>query len=177
LAHLVPRKGIDNLIEAAAMLRQRNPDILLLIGGDGPERLRLEKTAGELLGDNCTFVGALTGDPADFYATSDVFVLPSYHEGLPLVYLEAALHGIPSIGTDVGGTREAVVDHVTGLLVPPGDPNSIARAIEELCRDPELRRRLGQEARSRANSQFSETVMAKRYAALFNDLKRTSAAC
>jgi glycosyltransferase involved in cell wall biosynthesis len=170
LARLVPGKGIRTLIEAAGLLRQRNPEVLLVIGGDGPERPGLEQSARELLGDSCTFLGALIGDTSDFYANADVFVLPSYYEAQGLVYLEAALHGVPSVGTDVGGTRRAVVDQVTGLLVPPGDPTSLAKAVERLRADSELRRRLGRDARHRARNQFTDTVMADRYSALFHDL-------
>jgi glycosyltransferase involved in cell wall biosynthesis len=171
LANLVPRKGIGKLVEATALLRRRNPELLLVIGGDGPERSGLEQLARELLGDKCIFLGSLTGDTSDFYAAADVFVLPSYHEGLPLVYLEAALHGLPSIGTDVGGTREAIIDQVTGILIRPGDANSIAEALERLHGDSELRRRLGSEARYRASNQYTETVMAERYSTLFHGLR------
>jgi glycosyltransferase involved in cell wall biosynthesis len=106
-------------------------------------------------------------DTADLYAASDLFALPSYLEGFGLVYVEAAFHGVPSIGADMGGTREAILDGETGLLVPPGDRAALAGAIQRLRDDAVLRRRFGAAARARARARFAPARMADEYAAVF----------
>jgi len=162
LSRLVPEKGIVDLIEAIARMPRSCGEIRVIIGGEGPERKALERLATERLGDVATFLGYVP-DTADLYAAADVFVLPSEMEGFGLVYVEAALHGVPSVGTAAGGTPEAIIDGETGLLVPVHDPNTLSAAISRLRDDPVLRRRLGANARRRALAEFSEAKMADRY--------------
>lgn len=162
LAQLVPRKGIGDLIEAAARVPDPRAELRLAIAGDGPERASLEALAAERLKDRAYFLGRVP-DVDDFYAACDVFALPSYLEGFGLVYVEAAFHGVPSIGTNVGGCPDAVADKQTGLLVPPGNPSALAHAVQTLRDDPALRHALGRAARTRAHAEFTEAVMADRY--------------
>lgn len=173
MASLVPRKGIADLIEAAARVPDPRGDLRLVIGGDGPERAALEAQAASTLGPRAVFLGQILGSTADVYAAADLFVLPSYQEGLPGVYFEAAFHGIPSVGTHVGGSPEAVLDEKTGLLVPPGDPAALATAIGRLRDDPDLRRRLGEAARVRSLAMFTDAAMTDRYEALFFEKGRS----
>ena len=167
LCNLTPRKGVADLIDAASRVHDLKERMHLVIAGDGTERANLESQAARLLGEGVTFLGAITGDTADVYSAANVFVLPSHQEGLPLVYLEAAFHGIPIIATCVGGSPEAVLDGKTGLLVPPGDPMALADAIQRLRDDPDLCRRLGDAARIHVQENFTEQLMADRYESLF----------
>lgn len=170
LARLVPEKGIADLIEAVARIVADGDEVLVVVGGDGPARPALEALARDRLGTRAVFLGTIAGDTADLYASADVFVLPSYEEGFGLVYVEAAAHGVPSIGTRVGGIPEAVTDGETGILVPPGDIAALENAIRLLRDNPSLRYTLGEAAHARANAEFSETTMADRYARLFEEL-------
>lgn len=166
LARLVAHKGIADLVEAAARVPDPNTELRLAVAGEGPERGALEALATERLKDRAIFLGRVP-DVNDFYAACDVFALPSHLEGFGLVYAEAAFHGIPSIGTNVGGCPDVVEDGQTGLLVAPGDAAALARALERLQADPALRQRLGEAARARAHAEFTEQVMAERYQQIF----------
>lgn len=173
LGRLVPHKGIADLIEAAALAKKQsgNTDMIVAIAGDGPERTALENLARERFehtenGDKVVFLGRVP-DVNEFYAACDVFALPSFLEGFGLVYVEAAFHGVPSIGTNVGGVVDVITDGETGLLVPPQNPSALAIAILRLRDDPMFRRVLGNAARDRAYSQFTEKSMADRYGSLF----------
>ncbi len=135
VGRLVPEKGPADLVAAldgAANLELR-------LAGDGP--LRHELPAGSLLG------GVAQDQLPDLYAWADVFALPSYAEGLPVVLMEALATGLPVVTTPVAGIPELVVDGETGLLIEPGDRAALSAAIERL-RDPALRERLGAAGRA-----------------------------
>jgi glycosyltransferase involved in cell wall biosynthesis len=101
----------------------------------------------------------------------DIVILPSLgKEGLPLVLLEAALLGIPSICSNIPGNNEVVVDGVTGLLFPPGDPAALARQIDRLLSDRELCVGMGRKARERARQEFTIEAMTERVEALYRQL-------
>ena len=163
LARLVQSKGIDALITAASRLSDPKNTLRLVIAGDGPERGALERQAREQMGDRTIFTERLP-DTADFYSSCDLFVLPSHNEGFGLVYVEAAFHGVPSIGTLVGGIPEAIAGGETGLLVPLNDSAALVAAIKRLRDDAELRQKLGAAAKKRAHSEFTLEAMAANYA-------------
>lgn len=162
LALLVPEKGIADLVEAVARIPDPAGELRLVVAGDGPARCELERLAVSRLAERVTFLGRVP-DTADVYAAADVFALPSYLEGFGLVYIEAALHGVPSIGAAVGAVPETIRDRETGLLVPPGDVDALAAAIARLRDDPELRRRLGATAEARALARFTDAAMIEAY--------------
>ena len=166
LGRLGPWKGIDELIEATARVSDADGSMKLLIAGDGSERTALQELAAARLGDRAHVLGYIH-DTADLYAASDVFALPSRSEGFGLVYVEAALHGVPSVGTNVGGIPDAIADGETGLLVDLHDIDALAAALQRLRDDPALRLRLGAAARARAHAEFTDTRMAERYARIF----------
>jgi glycosyltransferase involved in cell wall biosynthesis len=126
-----PKKGIAFLIRAVKSLQDAGTIVSLRIAGNGYSRKDLEHLAATLALADCQFVGFVK-DPRDFYRDIDVFVLSSLSEGMPLVNLEAMACGVPVITTDVGGAAEAVLDGQSGLVVPPADPDSLARAIGRL---------------------------------------------
>jgi glycosyltransferase involved in cell wall biosynthesis len=166
LARLVEHKGIDRLI--AAMDREELAGSILAIGGDGPLFEQLQEQAEGCAHIDVRLLGRLP-DTDPLFAACDVFALPSELEGFGLVYIEAAMHGVPSIGTRVGGVPDAVVDGETGLLVAPGDDAGLGAALVQLRSDVELRTRLGQQARTRALGELTDEVLVDRYVQLFDE--------
>lgn len=157
-ARFAPQKDHDLLLHALARLR-RHPWRALL-AGEGPGRPRVERVVRDLdLEDRVELAGFL--DPVP-YPACQVAILASRWEGLPLCLLEAMRAGLPVVATEVGGVAEAVVDGETGLLVPPGDPEALARAVEALLEDPGLRTRLGRAGRIRYERFFRHELMVER---------------
>jgi phosphatidylinositol alpha-1,6-mannosyltransferase len=172
LSRLVPRKGMDVLIEAAGRLAPSYPDLVVAIGGDGREldRLRRQAAASPVA---VHVLGRVSDDDrAALLGAADVFVMDCRNrwlgleqEGFGIVFLEAAAAGVPQIAGDSGGAAEAVVDGTTGLVVDdPGDPGALAGAIRVLLADPTLRRRMGKAGRARAQASFDYDVLAPRLA-------------
>lgn len=167
---LVPDKGIDTLIQAVNIL----PDSLLgrlclLIGGEGSEAEKVRRMVAPRSEHAVRFLGHVL-HTSTYYAAADLFVLPSRHEPFGLVFLEAAAHGLASIGTSVGGIPEIILDGATGMLVNPEDPGALADALLKLSTDDELRHRLGSAARVRVGELFTANAMVERYAALFQNV-------
>jgi glycosyltransferase involved in cell wall biosynthesis len=171
IARLCDVKGQRELIQAAA----RVPGLhVLLVGRDieagGAFQAALEGEA-EALGvrERVVFAG-YRPDRDAVLAELDLFVLPSWIEGLPLVVLEAMTHGLPVVATPVGGTPEVVVDGETGLLVPPRDPERLADAIARVVGDRELARRLGEAGRARVAERFSASAMERRVLEIYDEV-------
>jgi glycosyltransferase involved in cell wall biosynthesis len=137
---LTAQKALGDTLEALA----RVSDVELVVRGDGPERPTLERQAAELgLSERVRFLGAGTRDDVvALFRAVDAAVVTSAWENLPHTLLEALAVGTPVIATTVGGIPEIVVDGENGLLVPPGNVDAIASAIERITRDDELRREL-----------------------------------
>ncbi len=148
-------KRIDLFVEAAGLLAGDFPHVRWHVVGDGHLRPTLEARARELgLGERAVFAGRLSDVPA--YLTGlQVGVLCSDTEGFSNAVLEYMLAGAAVVATDVGGNSEAIVDDVSGLLVPPGDARALAEAIGKYLADPLLRRRLARQARERAVAEYS----------------------
>lgn len=140
-------KGLDILIRSVAQLQDRYKDILLIAVGKGDAIPRYQKLANALgLDDHILFPGSVENfELANFYRSADVCVLPSTNrsEGLGLVLIEASACQTPIIGTRVGGIPLAVLDNITGLLVPPGDVNALAGAIDRILANTDLATLLG----------------------------------
>jgi glycosyltransferase involved in cell wall biosynthesis len=145
LGRLSPQKGFDLGLRAFAALAGRHPSARFAIAGDGAERAPLEQLADQLgVSDRVEFHGWVA--PPEVPALLDrsvVVLMPSRFEPYGLVALEAARRGRPVIAADVDGLREAVVDGVTGVLVPPGDVDALGAALDRLLADPGLAERLG----------------------------------
>jgi len=168
---LVRGKGLDYLIRAVAQLRPTQP-LRLLVAGEGPERSRLEALVDALhLGSMVTFVG-LTHDMPSFWGMCDVAVVPSaeFVEACPLAPLEAMACERPVIATLNGGVPEIVLDEVTGMLVPGGDVDLLAEALELYIRDEHLRRSHGAAGRARVIERFHIDRCAGEYLDLFAEL-------
>ncbi len=135
------------------------PGVLLLLGGSGPLESELREQAAALeVSSAIRWLGHVDDMPA-FLATLDVYVSPSVTEALGLGLIEAALAGVPTVATDVGGVSEVVLAEQTGLLVPPSDPHDLALAIGRLLSDRTLARGLATAARARCLVEFDPDRM------------------
>jgi glycosyltransferase involved in cell wall biosynthesis len=144
-------KSLETALDALGRL----DDVTLLIAGDGEERERLERLAG----DNVRFLGAMERDDVlELFAASDAALLSSSWENFPHALVEALAVGVPVIATRVGGVPEIVEDGVNGLLVPPGDPAALAETIQRFFGDRDLRERL-REAAARSVARFSQEAV------------------
>jgi len=164
----VPRKGMDTLIKASALLKDTIPSLQVAIGGSGRDRERLEKLATKLNAP-VTFLGRVPDEQLpSWLGASDVMVMDCRsrwlgleQEGFGIVFLEAAACGVAQIAGRSGGSHEAVRDEVTGLVVQNSSSASdLADAIATLWRDEPLRRTLGAQARDMAAANFDWSVLA-----------------
>lgn len=166
-------KGVDVLLRACAKL---SGAWQLVLVGDGALRESYAALA-ERLGiiDRVIFAGSVPFDLLpEAYRAADVHVLPSVHRGeaFGLVTLEAMATGIPSIVSDLPGVRTLIDNGVTGCVVLPGDVDALAEALEQLLRDPLMRKRFGLTARARALAKFDEEKLALTFRALLHLYKR-----
>jgi glycogen(starch) synthase len=158
VGRLAPQKGVGTLVEAAGLLEHPSAQVLLV--GDGPERKALERETERLgVGDCLRFEGFVTHDrlPAAM-AHADVLVLPSLYEELGTVLLEAMQAALPIVASRTGGIPDVIEDGVNGLLVPPGDPEALARAIDRILSDGDLARRLSEGAHERGKDYDWEVI-------------------
>lgn len=167
-ARLAPMKGLEHLIDAAAVLRQAGIHFEVRIAGGGSLLDALQQqSVRQGVADRVKFVGHID-DMSAFYRELDLFVLPSVStEGLPLTVLEAMASGLPVVATDVGGTAEALRDGVDGFVIPPGDVPALVDAIRRLESDPELRKRMGASGRDRVVFEFSRERVAREVAQVY----------
>jgi glycosyltransferase involved in cell wall biosynthesis len=169
VARLSPEKDIATLLGAVALAAREHPPLRLEIAGDGPLRAELEAEASALgIADRVTFLGEVGDVPALLWRAS-LLALSSRTEGIALTLLEAMARGLPVVATAVGGNPEVVEDGRTGLLVPPGDSQALARAIVELIGDPERALRMGRDGRLRVERAFDARRMVADYEALYLD--------
>ena len=167
LANLRAEKGLEHLVHAMVLVRDRYPQERLTIWGDGPLRADLTRLIDEVgLSGSAELRGATT-EPETALQAMDIFALPSLSEACPNVLLEAMASGLPVVATRVGGNPALVEDEVTGLLVPPGDPDALAKAIIRLMEDPMLADRLGAAAREVVCARFGVNRMLARVQALY----------
>ena len=170
LGRLVPVKGFQSLVKAFPAILSVVPSARLLLVGEGPLHAALLAEARSLgVGDRLEMAGAQL-DPVAFLAGADLVVVPSLNEGMGRVLVEAMALGRPVVATRVGGIPAVVSHGETGLLVPPDDPPDLARAANELLKDPGLRQRMGEAGRRRAE-QFSLAVMESRLLDLYRGLR------
>ena len=175
VGRLSPPKGFDDAIRALALLRARGREVSLCVVGDGPERTALEALArANGLEDRVRFRGALDHEGLlPLYRRAWLLIAPSRvlangrRDGIPNVIVEAMAMGLPCVGTRAGGIEEAVVPGETGALAEPGDPASLAAAIDMLLQDPADLERLGRRSRRRVEESFDAARSFERLLALF----------
>ena len=159
-AHLV-------LLRAFAILRRHNPAAVLWLVGDGPERAGIRREIARLnLAAHVRMPGT-RDDVRDILEAMDLFALPSHWEGMPNALMEAMAAGRPVVASNVDAIPELVVDGVTGWLVPPGDPNALARTIENVLADRGRAAEVGQAGMAHVLRNFSVDAMANAYERLY----------
>lgn len=160
-------KGHATALAAFASVLHRVPQARLLLVGDGPEKHRLRSlAAGPPLGDRVVFAG-MRRDVSRLLQATTLALLPSHTEALPTSLIEAAACGRAAVATRVGGTSEVIDDGVTGVLVPPGDPTSLAAAVTDLLEDEDRRTAMGSAARQLAEERFDHHRWVRELHALY----------
>lgn len=179
LGRMVPRKGIDNVIEGLAMLRARHgvDAQLLVVGGEpdqradavAPELARLRTLAARLgVTDHVLFAGPRKRAALrDYYGAADAFVTTPWYEPFGITPVEAMACARPVIGADVGGIKSTVVDGETGFLVPPRDPQALAGRLAVLHQDPALAHQMGAQGLRRAWRLFTWRSVAEQAVAIY----------
>jgi glycosyltransferase involved in cell wall biosynthesis len=144
----------------------------LVVVGSGPDEAAARATAARYgISERVSFLGRRSSNDVErIIGASDLLVLPSSVEGLPYVILEAMACGKPVVASDVYGIPEAVIDGETGLLVPPGDDAALARALDTLIANGELRRRMGQSGRARFEARFTLERQLSAMSSLYTEL-------
>ena len=169
-----PEKGYCDLVDAAATVVRTHPDVGFLLFGDGPLQDVLERQIERLNLQNNFVLGGFRNDLDRWLPNFDLFVLPSYTEGLPNVVLEAFASRVPVVATAVGGTPEVIEDGQNGYLVPPGQPAPLARRIEELLDNDRLRQTMGMSGYYRVRDHFTFEAQARQYVKLFQEILSAS---
>ena len=164
VGRLAAAKGMPILLKSMAALKLSRPEIHLTVVGDGEDRAELEKRTQTLgLGDHVDFVGYQTPDAVrEYLQASDIFVMSSFAEGVPVVLMEAMMSGLPVVATQIAGVSELVEDGVNGFLVPPSDVGSLTQKIRVLLADESLRKRLGDRGQQKVSQEFNICHEAKK---------------
>ncbi len=166
-------KGLSDLLRGLAEMKERKNVTLRIVGEDWGGGNALQSLARKLHIDHrVLWTGGVPPDALRReYALADLFVLPSHLEPFGIVLLEAMAAGLPVVATSVGGIPEVVQGGLTGLLVPPRDPSALARALDTLVADPQLRSQFGDRGRTRAE-EFSWPRLIPKFLELFRELTR-----
>jgi len=163
-------KGHEIFLKAAAEVVQHVPHVKFLIVGDGPLMDHLKRLTQDLnLSDLVFFTGILEDMPS-VYAAGDIMVNASYTEGLPMTILEAMASHLPIVASDVGSVGTVIQNGDNGLLLKPGDPQTLAAAIINLVKDPCKRALLSEKAYQDVCTRFSDTHMARKYKQVYEDI-------
>ena len=177
LGRLVETKGFDVLIQACGILKDAGLDFHLTLAGAGPQGGRLQRLARKLgLASRISFPGFIRYDKvAGQFCAADVFIMPCMvdasgnRDGLPTVLLEALVHRVPVIATDIAGIGEVIENGVTGLLIPPNDPPALAEAVQQMVRNREAAQVMAARGRTRVLRQFNQQDNHRRVFELFQE--------
>jgi glycosyltransferase involved in cell wall biosynthesis len=172
LANLCERKGHFDALKAVARLAPEFPDVVLALGGDDRDpgtRQQLEREAEQLgIRERIEFLGTVSGEAKDqAIRDSDVLILPSHTENMPVSLIEGMAAALPVIATAVGAIPEMIRDGETGFVIEPRDDAALAERLARLFRDPALGRRLGQCAQEHARATWDADVLAERTTTLY----------
>jgi len=169
VGRLAEAKQLPILLRAVAIVRQSRPATLKIVG-DGPERAALEKLSSELgLHDSVEFLGYRPQtEIRAMLRETDVFVMTSAAEGVPVVLMEAMAAGVAVVAPSIAGIPELVDDDVNGLLIPPADPDAAAQTILKLLADPQLRARFTEAARKKVETRFNIRIECQKFSTILN---------
>jgi sugar transferase (PEP-CTERM/EpsH1 system associated) len=170
IGRLDPVKDFPTLLKGFKQISGRRPQLALVIVGDGPIRLELARVTDELgLNSSVKWLGERNDIPA-LLRSFDVFVQSSLFEGMSNTILEAMASGLPVVATDAGGNAELVQSGKNGMVIPVGDVEALAEALDEYVSDTVLRKDHGENSRNRAVAQFDISLMASGYNELYESL-------
>jgi glycosyltransferase involved in cell wall biosynthesis len=150
----VPVKDLGTLVRALALALRQQPNLWLMLAGDGDSRRDVEAAARDAGVIGRTRLLGWNEDLPRIYAAMDVCAMSSLAEGTPVSIIEAMAAGKVVAATNVGGVADVVEDGITGVLTPPGDAEALATALVRLARDPEARQRMGAAGRERARNRY-----------------------
>ena len=179
LARLEKRKGHENILQVISKLKDRYPNIRYIIAGEGEEKSYLKSLVNTLnIYKNVNFIGSVTDAQKKYiFNKTDLMVMPTLDEtnrssieGFGITYIEASLFGIPSIASNVGGTKEAVLHNKTGLILD--NLNDLENNICELIENKEKRKLLGENAKNRAQNELNWNNQVKKYLNLISNLSK-----
>lgn len=160
VGRFVRDKGLVELLDAFQLAAREEPRLHLLLVGDDDQTDPLPRGARELIGSDARITATgFVDEPARYYSMMDLFVFPSHREGFPNAPLEASAAGLPVLGVSATGTRDAIVDGVTGTLLPTSDRVALAQAILRYARSPALRRDQGAAGQRRVSALFRREVV------------------
>jgi len=182
LGSVGPRKGAWDLLQAMSRIARQGIYLTLWLAGDEETDGALERARNAVnslgLQDTCEVLGPVYGDDKlSLLRRASLFVLPSYHEGLPMALVEALAAGLPVVATPVGGIPELVKDGENGFLVPPGDVETLADRLAILATNDDLRQRMGQQSRDIAERELDVKPYVARLVTLYKSLVDNSAHC
>lgn len=177
LGRFVGKKGYDFLLHACRILKESGVDFHLTLAGGGPRMSQLQYLAWKLgITDRVSFPGFIPYDLVpELFSSTDIFLMPSIihksgdRDGIPTVLMEALVHRVPVIATDVSGIGELVENHVTGLLIPEKNPEAIADAVKEFIADRDSALRMAANGREKVLKQFNPEVNHKRVFELYEE--------
>jgi glycosyltransferase involved in cell wall biosynthesis len=174
IGRLAPEKQLPSLLRAFSLSVVRHPKATLTLLGDGPCRAELESLVSELdIASNVTFTGRVPMDQVlRWLQASDIFALVSSGEGFPCSLAEAMSVGLPSVVSDIPGTRQLIQQNVQGLLATMGDEQAISEALNVLIADGNLRTKMGNLARRCIIDNYSTEKLMERYETLFDETVR-----
>lgn len=172
IGRLAEQKGYETAVRALPQILAAEPGAVLVVLGEGPERARLEALARELGVADAVVLPGRAGDVAAWLERAELFVHPCRWEGFGLVLLEAMLAGLPVVASEVSAVPEIVAGGETGLLVPPGEPDPLARAVTSVLADAARRAAMGKAGRTRAHERFSVARMAERTLEVYSAAER-----
>ena len=175
LARMDEWKGVDDLLDACALLRTDELVVEVALAGPpgtaGDQAVLSQKILDRGLDGSVRYIGPVEGEEkARFLQWADAYVQPSRHEGMPLSLLEALAYGLAVVATRVGAVPEVIDDRLHGLLVPPGDPGQLARAMRELATDEGLREAMSRAGRDLVRRRFSLARFRKDLVSLYDSL-------
>lgn len=170
VGRLSPEKGHLLLLEAFAALAAAHPDPILVLVGDGIEKEKIKRSVAAKKLENRVELAGYQPDPTPFYHSARLFVLPSLSEGLPNVLLEASCHGLPIVAFDSGGVTEVIRNGQEGRVVGEKTATALARAMDELLRDPAGAGEMARQAQARVKRHFSMAARSRAMLACYRSL-------
>lgn len=170
LGRLEPVKGQGYLLSCLRRLRDQDVKFCCLFIGDGPDKQDLQTQVSALQLSNDVFFAGFRRDVPQVLAAIDVLVIPSQWEGLPMALLEAMALARAVVAHDVGGIADVLRDGKDGVVVPPGNPDALTRALQNVLMDSKLRKEMGASARKRVEEKYSAKELSACYEALYREV-------